>query len=843
MNILKYILVSLLLVTLCFAQGELSGKVKVSGKAYVSYSGADFFVSPSGNDSWSGTKALATSNSTDGPFKTISRAQTAVRALGRSRITPVLVLLRGGTYYLCASLPCSQLTFTNANDSGSSSVPIVWANFPTETPIIDGGFPLTGATNSGLGCPSNGCTVYKWTLPSSAVFTHQFWYNGVRRFRPRGETVASTLGTWYRLKAGTTTNAIPYTSGDPPDSSASWANLHSTWNGTACVAKAGNNYPDGDITVVVTEAEGVSRIPVWCVDTTNHIIYSTGNTSAVTVVNFRYLIENILPSNATAVPGTWFLDRSSTPFILTYYANPGENPNTDSPGAVIPQLPAAAPQLILAQGLKWVSWLGITFSHDNWYEGSTGYTYNRLDDASNVTGSTVTGVISCQGCSNTIWNNVTVSHTSGNGIEFFSATVADKLVNSTNSTWISTNNTVINSYFYDLGGHGIRVGLLAHNLDTDANIAQHTLLQNNLFQGIGRVMPKSFAVAMGCGHDNLYTQNDVNDSYGGSINVGALNCPKGNTGSTGTFNNVVSFNHVWNLGQGLTNDFGGVYINVGQPAFEPSGNQILYNRIHDITDASSQDTAGFAGQGIYIDNFTGGVTVTGNLVYRVSAFPMNFTTGPVLTSSQNVISNNIFALGRNGMVGLNDPWGNSACPGCTVLKAAFSNNIFYFDKTAASSPNFYFQRGCAYSGSSSVSGHGGDNYNLYMSFANNTYFNTTENFGTDANAFHYQTIQAASGGNSPYCANASTNWTFITPTTWQASPYNEDAGSTFNTDPGFVSPSCVAAGGTDNWNFTGSAPSGFTALPISLMGRLFGNSVSAVASSYPTVVFSCISSF
>ncbi|MDP7254474.1 MAG: hypothetical protein QGF00_33070, partial [Planctomycetota bacterium] len=55
------------------------------------------FVSPEGNDGWSGT--IAEPDEGDGPFATIERARNAVRALKRKgRLTaPVRIVLRGGT--------------------------------------------------------------------------------------------------------------------------------------------------------------------------------------------------------------------------------------------------------------------------------------------------------------------------------------------------------------------------------------------------------------------------------------------------------------------------------------------------------------------------------------------------------------------------------------------------------------------------------------------------------------------------------------------------------------------------------------------------------------------------
>lgn len=56
---------------------------------------ADFFVSPQGNDSWSGTFEAPHTNRTDGPFLTLQRAQEAVRTKRRTNPSrSILVLIR-----------------------------------------------------------------------------------------------------------------------------------------------------------------------------------------------------------------------------------------------------------------------------------------------------------------------------------------------------------------------------------------------------------------------------------------------------------------------------------------------------------------------------------------------------------------------------------------------------------------------------------------------------------------------------------------------------------------------------------------------------------------------------
>jgi hypothetical protein len=76
--------------------------------------GAQLFVSPTGNDAGPGTKAR--------PLKTFTAAQAAARKL-KSK-TPVTVWFRAGVYYLP-----DTAVFTAA-DSGSKLNPVTFAAFP-----------------------------------------------------------------------------------------------------------------------------------------------------------------------------------------------------------------------------------------------------------------------------------------------------------------------------------------------------------------------------------------------------------------------------------------------------------------------------------------------------------------------------------------------------------------------------------------------------------------------------------------------------------------------------------------------------------------------------------------
>lgn len=99
-----------------------------------------FFVSPSGNDGWSGRIAAANAANTDGPFATLTRAQEAVGNLkAKGALTgPVTVQLRSGKY-------CLDKTLTlTAADSGTKEAPVRWAAYKGEKPQIIGGRLITG---------------------------------------------------------------------------------------------------------------------------------------------------------------------------------------------------------------------------------------------------------------------------------------------------------------------------------------------------------------------------------------------------------------------------------------------------------------------------------------------------------------------------------------------------------------------------------------------------------------------------------------------------------------------------------------------------------------------------
>jgi len=138
---------------------------------------ADFYLSPAGNDSWSGTLAEPNAGKTDGPFATLERAQKAVKSLKSKVFLPkdppvekrwigsphrfgkgkdILVYLREGHYFLTQSLlfepgdggervetnlPTGAFEYHKLKDHY-----VTYAAYPGENPVISGGIPVTGWT-------------------------------------------------------------------------------------------------------------------------------------------------------------------------------------------------------------------------------------------------------------------------------------------------------------------------------------------------------------------------------------------------------------------------------------------------------------------------------------------------------------------------------------------------------------------------------------------------------------------------------------------------------------------------------------------------------------------------
>ncbi|WP_444794557.1 right-handed parallel beta-helix repeat-containing protein [Saccharicrinis sp. GN24d3] len=97
---------------------------------------ADFYVSPNGSDSWSGTLAEPNSEGTDGPFATLDRARDAVRELKQHKTKDILVHIREGNYQV------KETIVFGLEDSGEGESTITYAAYSGEKPIFSSGLEI-----------------------------------------------------------------------------------------------------------------------------------------------------------------------------------------------------------------------------------------------------------------------------------------------------------------------------------------------------------------------------------------------------------------------------------------------------------------------------------------------------------------------------------------------------------------------------------------------------------------------------------------------------------------------------------------------------------------------------
>ena len=150
------------------------------------FSSRDLFVSPEGNDSWSGRLPERNAEGTDGPLATLEGARNEVRRLkgvvfSKQAVKlsagirgPFTVWFRGGTYRVEKPVVFEEI----------DSAPVTYAAYPGETPVIDGSAVITGWERTTV----NGVGAWVADVPAAVNGSWDFrelFVNGERRTRPR----------------------------------------------------------------------------------------------------------------------------------------------------------------------------------------------------------------------------------------------------------------------------------------------------------------------------------------------------------------------------------------------------------------------------------------------------------------------------------------------------------------------------------------------------------------------------------------------------------------------------------------------------------------------------------
>lgn len=104
---------------------------------------ADLYVSPSGNDSWSGTITEQNADGTDGPLATLDEARLRLRELKKTQRRDYRVLIRGGIYNL------GRPVIFQLEDAAAEERITTYEAYPGEEPVLSSGVEITGWRLSG----------------------------------------------------------------------------------------------------------------------------------------------------------------------------------------------------------------------------------------------------------------------------------------------------------------------------------------------------------------------------------------------------------------------------------------------------------------------------------------------------------------------------------------------------------------------------------------------------------------------------------------------------------------------------------------------------------------------
>ncbi len=557
------------------------------GCASASFAATEFYVSPSGSDAAEGTKAA--------PFKTIEKAQKAVRAINGSMTDDITVYLREGTYQLT-----NAINFTEA-DGGKNGHYVRYKAFPGEQPLITGGYPITGWT---MHDEKNNI----WKAEGVEGRFRQLYVNNKKAIRACYPNMVNDMDHDFKRlsKVDSTGRAFDVSTDDVKmikDADNVEIHLMIAWSENILrLEKIQNN---GGTSKLIPKDPERTRL--------FHRAYPMLGTAFMSnpPKQQAFYLENSY--DFIDAPGEWFLDEKE--HVLYYKAREGE-----SMGSAV----VVAPRIntlfnVLGKDTKnkvgYMAFEGLIFAHTNYLRPSDegfldlqagNFNIDVLADPGRGNWEKLNSnkfllwrpdaAFRVENAHHFLVQGCVFSQLAATGLDFVSGTNDDMIQGNA---------------FFDIGASGIMIGKFAQDSLTEIHeaynpsdkdeISTRDTIKNNRVNNV--TTEHQGAVGIGAGYSRYVeiVHNEVSYTNYSGISIG-FGWTKQQTAMT---NNHVNWNEIHHIAR-LLCDAGPIYTLSNQG----TGGEIQYNYIHDN---STSKWADYWNVPIYLDEGTSGFTIKENV--------------------------------------------------------------------------------------------------------------------------------------------------------------------------------------------------------------------------------------
>ncbi len=550
--------------------------------------GLVLYVSPAGDDAWSGTLPDPDAEGTDGPLATMEGGRDRIRRMkadGEGLSEPVTVLLREGTYAVTG-----PIEFT-PRDSGTAACPITYRAYAGEEAVISGGSVITGWERDDSRHNKTRCRGKLWrvrlpeTKKGGGWRFNQLFVNGQRRPRARIPNKGAFLRSDGPISSGNS-RGFYFKEGDMRK----WERLR-------------------EAIVVVYHSWETSIHHVRSVDMETSMV--TFREPAPWAMGTwerqqRYYVENVF--EGLDEPGEWYLNRDTG--VLYYYPLRGEKMKRLRVVA-----PRVASTLVELKGdpsrnafVEHLRFENLSFLHTNanlrrLRNPGQGEIYQPAQ-------------IMASGARHLRFTGCEIAHTGAHGI------------------WLGSgceDNRVQQCHIHDLGGGGVYIGggWGRH----DGTPTRRNLVDNNFIHDGSHLFHGAHGVWIGRSSYNTVTHNEISNFDYSGISCG---WSWGFQPSSAN-HNILDYNYIHHLGNGDgLSDMGGIYTLGVSP-----GTTERFNHIHDVYSYAHVSH----GSGIYPDEGSSEILIENNVVHRVRTCPLFQHYG-----KNNIVRNNILAFGGKGQL-------------------------------------------------------------------------------------------------------------------------------------------------------------------------------------------------